>query len=155
MPISDSVATERTQLLGRGTAGELISELVRQGLQALNEAEAAAALGANLHQRTDQRRGHRNGNRERLLATPSGDIQLAHPPLPGGQLFPNPAGAPSPGGSRPVGRGDGGLCLWPFHPQGERAGGGAGLRERHLQIGSEPHLPGPRLPGAGLSGPAP
>ncbi len=52
MPISDSAATELAQLLGSGTAGELIPELVRQGLQALIEAEAAAALGADRHQRT-------------------------------------------------------------------------------------------------------
>ena len=38
MPISDSAATELAQLLGSGTAGELIPELVRQGLQALIEA---------------------------------------------------------------------------------------------------------------------
>lgn len=40
MPISDSLATELAQLLGSGTAGELIPELVRQGLQTLIEAEA-------------------------------------------------------------------------------------------------------------------
>jgi hypothetical protein len=39
MPISHSAATELEQLLGSGTAGELIPELVRQGLQALIEAE--------------------------------------------------------------------------------------------------------------------
>ena len=88
MPISDSVATELSQLLGSGTAGELIPELVRQGLQALIAAEAAAALGANRHQRTDQRLGYRNGNRERLLATPSGDIQLRIPRFRAGSFFP-------------------------------------------------------------------
>jgi len=31
MPISDSAANELAQLLGSGTAGELIPELVRQG----------------------------------------------------------------------------------------------------------------------------
>jgi putative transposase len=76
MPISDSAASELAQLLGSGTAGELIPELVRQGLQALIEAEAAAALGADRHERTVQRRGHRNGSRDRLLATPAGDVQL-------------------------------------------------------------------------------
>ncbi len=44
MPISDSAATELAQLLGSGTADKLIPELVRQGLQALIEAEAATAL---------------------------------------------------------------------------------------------------------------
>jgi putative transposase len=88
MPISDSAATELAQLLGSGTAGELIPELVRQGLQALIEAEAAAALGADRHQRTEQRRGHRNGNRERLLATPAGDVQLRIPRFRAGSFFP-------------------------------------------------------------------
>jgi len=37
MSISDSSASELAQLLGSGTAGELIPELVRQGLQALIE----------------------------------------------------------------------------------------------------------------------
>jgi putative transposase len=87
MPISDSAATELAQLLGSGTADELIPELVRQGLQAMIEAEAAAALGANRHQRTDQRRGHRDGSRERLLATPSGDIQLRIPRFRAGSFF--------------------------------------------------------------------
>ena len=89
MPISDSAATELAQLLGSGTAGALIPELVRQGLQALIEAEATAALGSDRHQRTDQRRGHRNGNRDRLLATPAGDIQLRIPRFRTGSFFPS------------------------------------------------------------------
>jgi putative transposase len=58
MPISDAAASELAQLLNGASAGELIPELVRQGLQALIEAEAAAALGAGRHERTVQRRGH-------------------------------------------------------------------------------------------------
>ena len=89
MPISHSAATELEQLLGSGTAGELIPELVRQGLQALIEAEAATALGADRHQRTDQRRGHRNGSRDRLLTTPAGDIQLRIPRFRTGSFVPS------------------------------------------------------------------
>ncbi|QEY31187.1 IS256 family transposase [Synechococcus sp. RSCCF101] len=89
MPISDSAAAELVQLLGSGTAGDLIPELVRQGLQALIEAEAAAALGADRHQRTAERRGHRNGSRDRLLATPAGDIQLRIPRFRTGSFFPS------------------------------------------------------------------
>ena len=89
MPISDSAATELAQLLSGASAGELIPELVRQGLQALIEAEAAAAIGADRHQRTDQRRGHRNGSRDRLLATPAGDIQLRIPRFRTGSFFPS------------------------------------------------------------------
>ncbi|WP_191964910.1 IS256 family transposase [Synechococcus sp. RSCCF101] len=89
MPISDSAASELAQLLGSGSAGDLIPELVRQGLQALIEAEAAAALGADRHQRTAERRGHRNGSRDRLLATPAGDIQLRIPRFRTGSFFPS------------------------------------------------------------------
>lgn len=89
MPISDSAATELAQLLSGASAGELIPELVRQGLQALIEAEAAAALGADRHERTVQRRGHRNGSRERLLATPAGDVQLRIPRFRTGSFFPS------------------------------------------------------------------
>ena len=46
------VARELAQLLHCASAGELIPEQARQGLQALIEAEAAAALGADRHQRT-------------------------------------------------------------------------------------------------------
>nr|WP_225323139.1 IS256 family transposase [Synechococcus sp. RSCCF101] len=76
-------------MLGSGSAGDLIPELVRQGLQALIEAEAAAALGADRHQRTAERRGHRNGSRDRLLATPAGDIQLRIPRFRTGSFFPS------------------------------------------------------------------
>jgi len=89
MPISDSDATELAQLLGSGTAGELIYELVRQWLQALIEVEAAAALGANRHLRTAERRGHGYGSRDRLLATPAGDMQLHIPRFQTGSFFPS------------------------------------------------------------------
>jgi len=85
----DSAATKAEQLLGSATAGELIAELVRHGLQALIEAEAAAAIGADRRQRTDQRRGRRLGSHERLLATPAGDIQLRIPRFRTGSFFPS------------------------------------------------------------------
>ena len=89
MPISDSAASELAQTLNGSCAGELIPELVRQARQALIEAEAAAALGADRHERTVQRRGHRNGSRERLLATPAGDVQLRIPRFRTGSFFPS------------------------------------------------------------------
>jgi hypothetical protein len=45
--MAHSAATELEQLLGSGIDGERISELVRQGLQALIEAESATAFGAD------------------------------------------------------------------------------------------------------------
>jgi transposase-like protein len=89
MPTSHSAVTELAQLLNGASAGELIPELVRQGLQALIEAEAAAAIGADRHERTAQRRGHRNGSRDRLLTTPAGEIQLRIPRFRTGSFFPS------------------------------------------------------------------
>ena len=86
---SHSAATELAQLLNGASAGEHIPELVCQGLQALIEAEAAAAIGADRHERTAQRRGHRNGSRDRLMATPAGDIQLRIPRFRTDSFFPS------------------------------------------------------------------
>ena len=55
MPISDSAATELAQLLGSGTAGELIPELVRQGLQALIEASVPLELWLDCRRACGQR----------------------------------------------------------------------------------------------------
>ena len=47
MPRSHSAATELAPLLDGSSAGELIPELVRHGLQQLIELEVAAVLGAD------------------------------------------------------------------------------------------------------------
>jgi putative transposase len=52
--------------------GALIPELARQGLQKLIELELAASLGADWHERTEERLGHRNGYRPRTLTTQVG-----------------------------------------------------------------------------------
>ncbi len=70
----DSGASALAPLLDGSTAGELIPELVRHGLQQLIELEVAAVLGADRHERSEERLGYRNGYRPRLLTTP---------PLPG------------------------------------------------------------------------
>ncbi len=63
MPKSHSAATELAPLLDGSTAGELIPELVRHGLQQLIELEVAAVLGAERYERSEERLGHRNGYR--------------------------------------------------------------------------------------------
>ncbi len=67
MPKTDSVASALVPLLDGSSAGELIPELVRHGLQQLIELEVAAVLGAERHERTEDRSGYRNGSRPRLL----------------------------------------------------------------------------------------
>lgn len=74
MPKKDSGVSALAPLLDGRSAGELIPELARQGLQQLIELEVAAVLGADRHERTEERSGYRNGSRPRLLTTQVGDI---------------------------------------------------------------------------------
>ena len=66
MPKADSGASALASLLDGSSAGELIPELARHGLQQLIELELAAFLGADWHERTEERLGHRNGYRSRI-----------------------------------------------------------------------------------------
>jgi putative transposase len=78
MTLSHNGASELGQLMEGTTAGALIHEIVRRGLQKLLEAEVSALTGAKLHERChDQRSTHRNGYRRRLLTTQVGDLTLA------------------------------------------------------------------------------
>jgi len=47
----------------------------------LIELEVAAVLGADRHERTDERLGYRNGYRPRTLTTQVGDLALQIPKL--------------------------------------------------------------------------
>jgi putative transposase len=88
MPKADSGASALASLLDGSTADELIPELARHGLQQLIELEVAAVLGADRHERSEERCGYRNGSRPRLLTTQVGDIPLAIPKLRAGSFFP-------------------------------------------------------------------
>ena len=65
------------------------SELVRHGLQQLIELEVAAVLGADRHERSEERLGYRNGYRPRQLTTQVGDIDLRIPKLRSGNFLPS------------------------------------------------------------------
>lgn len=69
-------ASSLAPLLDGSSAGELIPELARHGLQQLIELELAAFLGADWHERTEERLGHRNGYRSRTLRPQVGDLPL-------------------------------------------------------------------------------
>ena len=64
--------------------GELIHERVRSAIEAAVEEELAAALGAAVYERTDARRGYRNGQKARTLTGPTGPLALT---LPRGVVF--------------------------------------------------------------------
>jgi len=89
MPNTHAVASELASLLDGSTAGELIPELVRRGLQQLIELEASAVIGADRHERSDERLAYRNGYRPRSLATQVGDIDLLIPKLRSGGFLPS------------------------------------------------------------------
>jgi putative transposase len=63
--------------------------LARYGLQGLIELEVAAFLGADRHERTEERLGHRNGYRPRTLTTQVGDLALQIPKLRAGSFLPS------------------------------------------------------------------
>jgi putative transposase len=69
--------------------GSVFAELIRAGLQALIDAEAASALGAGRYERTEQRTNYRNGTRSKTVATTSGDIDVQIPKLRSGSFFPS------------------------------------------------------------------
>ena len=89
MPKTDSGASALVPLLDGSSAGELIPELVRHGLQQLIELEVAAVLGAERHERNEDRLGYRNGYRPRKLTTQVGDIELQIPKLRTGSYLPS------------------------------------------------------------------
>jgi putative transposase len=67
---------------------DLIRTSVELVLQALIEAEATGFIGAEPHERSDDRTNYRNGHRPRLLSTKAGDIELKIPKLRSGSFFP-------------------------------------------------------------------
>jgi putative transposase len=88
MPKTHCAAPELASLLDGSSAGQLIPELARHGLQQLIELELSAFLGADWHERTEERLGHRNGYRPRTLTTQVGDLELQIPKLRSGSFLP-------------------------------------------------------------------
>ena len=85
MPMPHRAAVDLAPLLDGSKAGELIPELARHGLQQLIELEVAAFLGADRHERSEERLGYR----PRSLTTQVGDIDLLIPKLRQGGFLPS------------------------------------------------------------------
>jgi putative transposase len=73
----------------RVSLGELIHQHVRVAIETAVQEELRAALGATPYERSEVRRGYRNGTKERTLTAPTGPVALT---LPRATLF-RPAGA--------------------------------------------------------------
>ena len=89
MPNRHTASVDLASLLDGSSAGELIPELARNGLQELIQLELAAFLGADRHERTEERLGYRNGYRPRTLTTQVGDLELLIPKLRAGSFLPS------------------------------------------------------------------
>ena len=61
---------------------------IREALDVALAEELAAALASNRHERTDQRRGYRNGSRERTITTSDGARTVS---VPRGRIVAPPA----------------------------------------------------------------
>jgi len=66
-----------------------LREILGHTLQALIEAEAATAVGAQPHERSEGRVGYRNGHRQRTVDTRVGRLELEIPKLRQGSFLPS------------------------------------------------------------------
>ena len=63
---------------------------IREALDVALAEELAAALASNRHERTEQRRGYRNGSRERTITTPDGPRTVSVPVVMPAGIIPEP-----------------------------------------------------------------
>ena len=89
MPSFNLASPELAPRLDGSSAGELIPELVCHGLQQLIELEVAAVLGAERHERSEDRLGYSNGYLPRVPTAQAGDIDLLIPKLRTGGFLPS------------------------------------------------------------------
>src|ERR1022692_4984078 len=73
--------TKHLRLVGReeSSLGDLIHREVRKTIELAVEEELEAVLGARPYERVEQRRGYRNGSRQRTLTGPTGPVNLTIP----------------------------------------------------------------------------
>lgn len=69
--------------------GQWMRRVLGAGLQMLIDAEAAARIGADPHERTPERTTRRNGYRGRLVSTTAGDVTVRIPKTRTGSFFPS------------------------------------------------------------------
>ncbi|HZY75459.1 MAG TPA: IS256 family transposase [Jatrophihabitantaceae bacterium] len=89
MALDQSALLELLNVMRSADGGELMPRLLATILQLLVDAEATAVIGAEPHQRTATRTNQRNGTRDKLVATATGDITVKIPKLRSGSFFPS------------------------------------------------------------------
>ena len=89
MALDQSALLELLDVMRSADGGELMRRLLATFLQLLVDAEASAFIGAEPHERTDARVTHRNGTRDKLVATATGDLTIKIPKVRSGSFFPS------------------------------------------------------------------
>jgi putative transposase len=89
MALDQSALLELPDVMRSADDGELMCRLLASMLQLLVDAEATAFIGAEPNQRTEARANMRNGTREKLIATATGDITVKIPKVRSGSFFPS------------------------------------------------------------------
>lgn len=83
---------ELLELLTQLSSDDAVSDPVRQiaqfGMQKLIDAEATALIGAESYERTITRQRQRNGSRDKVLTSKTGDLRVKIPKLRTGSFFP-------------------------------------------------------------------
>jgi putative transposase len=89
MALDQSALLDLLEVMRSADGGDLMRRLLATMLQLLVDAEATAFIGAEPHQRSEARTNLRNGTRDKLVATATGDITVKIPKVRTGSFFPS------------------------------------------------------------------
>ncbi|MCA1722601.1 MAG: IS256 family transposase [Actinobacteria bacterium] len=88
MALDQSALLEIVEMMRSADDGELMRRLLGTMMQALVDAEATEFIGAEPHQRSEDRTTQRNGTRDKLVTTAAGDLTVKIPKVRTGSFFP-------------------------------------------------------------------
>jgi putative transposase len=88
MALDQSALLELLEMMRSADDGELMRRLLGTIMQELVDAEATALIGAEPHERTEDRITQRNGSRDKTVTTGAGDLTVRIPKVRTGSFFP-------------------------------------------------------------------
>jgi len=89
MTLNQSALLEFSEVLRSADGGEIMQLMLARMLQALVDVEATAHVGASLHERNQARTTQRNGTRDKVVSTTSGDLTVKIAKTRTGSFFPS------------------------------------------------------------------
>ena len=88
MALDQSALLELVEQMRTAEPNELMRRMLGVILQELVDAEATAHIGAELHERSEDRTTQRNGTRDKFVTTTAGDLTIKIPKVRTGSFFP-------------------------------------------------------------------